>query len=228
MRKYDREEYELLEKLSKYPMSTFMLLGFITNYYAGTYNPSQEILHKQFIYDGASPLVYNREEYLVTICQKVIQDNQLDDDIKIEPTKDDFNKTSGTCVFSKSICNYLDSIGYEDIYLGKKDLDIFFIGLVKPPFGTYPTGLLQRLSFLVGSYLNHQSSVKGEFRLANNYKKVNLIRTFISDLAEEDDILEHISRFRTPYTHQLKINTDGSLWSLIEEQISILKNEQTK
>lgn len=189
MRKYSLKNTETIKRLSKYPMSVFRLFGYITNYYAGAFNPEKAVIDRHFISNVHDKIIHNKKEYLIKICSTIFIELKLENALKVETTNDDFNKTTQYTILSDNICEYLLSTGYKDVIAGKKGINELFIGLVKPTIGIFPTALLQRLEFIIGCYFYHQTDNEGEWIFYNNYEKAKLIYNFMFDLAEESDII---------------------------------------
>ncbi len=139
------------------------------------------------------------------ICFQLLEELELDNDIQIKEEGDHF------VIESQSICTYLESLDWREI----KEM---FISLMKPPYGTYPLALNQRMEFLVGSYLFHGKN-SGELIFYNNYQKASLIHQFMVEMADETDFICFTSKFCTPNIHKIELNTDGYLWKTLEQRM---------
>lgn len=211
--RFSENELIVLGEKSKYPLCVFRLFGYITNFYASCLNSKENIISTQYIYDKKNTKIKIYE--LEKICIDVIQKLGFNNDIRIEEEVSEGERRYS--LFSSSISKYLISIGYiETLWNG--DITSFFLPLDKNKM--YPIALLQRLEFLIGSYLSEQTNIEGEWCFCNNKQKMMFVLDCLYLFADEEDNLNLISFFRIPHVHRIKLNTDGYLWRKIKDSIT--------
>lgn len=213
LKKLSNEDIILLKRGSKYPLSVFRLLGYITSFYAGSLNLEKGIIESIFTYDFEENNGSHKIKQIEKICLKVIEETDLNNDLNITIKCDDFNKSTTYILSSPNICNYMLPI------IKTKDLLSLFIPTMKPIIGLFPLALLQRFEFLVGTYLSHQTDIEGEWRFENNLQKFKTVFEFLYVFVDDEDTIQTTSFFRTPHIHKIKLNIDGELWSTIKENI---------
>ena len=207
MNKFFTEEYQQLWALSKYPKSFYLLLGFTYSQYAGTFDMDNATIQKFITYDTVSELEKNKFYNLNIICSNLINDLEVTNDLEIKTDKITDNRVVVSFI-SGNICTFFKSISFKQI----SDL---FIGLFKPPFGTYALALHQRMEFLIGTYLYHYIE-EGKFIFYNNYEKTVLTHQFMVDLSDEEDEIYLTSKFMTPHCHKIELNKEGVLWATMK------------
>lgn len=205
------EEYQQVWQVSKYPRSFYTLWGFVMGRYAETYEPEQGVVQRFFLapHEKAGQ---KRIANLEKLCRELIREAGLIDDLEMQqlPMKHHHPKVE-IRITSRSICDYIPKVepGLEDSY---------FNPLFKPPVGTYALSLNQRLEFVAGAYLQHQSD-EHSFLFHNNTEKALLVYRLLINLADEEDEVAMKSTFRTPYTHRITLNEKGSLWKNLRRAI---------
>ena len=202
---------------NNYPFSFYRLLGFILNFYGGTYHPEKGILQSILI------LASNKKEetkvlYLKEICCLFFSETGLDNDLNIIIEKDHEEQTVNYILSSFNICNYLSQVGYNDIFFQLEQSVLEFKSIT----------LRQRVEFLVGSYASHGILENtGEWKFYNNYQKMMLVHCFIINLADEGCFINVVSCLGTPHVHTISMDINDDLWKKIEQELMNMKPDKT-
>lgn len=213
MHSFTEDELQLVWRCSKYPASFYRMIGYLLNYYGGTFNPDKAIVNRISVCDEDVRLKGEKDSLteFTVLCKVFIRDTGIICDLEVNTERHSLDKITTYVFVSKNICDYIIRAGYST------PMDLF-ITLFKPPYGSYPTALEQRLEFIVGAYLYHRSKQDGEWIFFNNYKKAIMVHDFMIALVEEDDIIRMTSKFLIPHVHKIELNTDGPLWNRIKER----------
>lgn len=214
------EEFNTLEywSLSKYPKSFYRLLGIVLDYYAGSYSPNRQIIQQYTKFESPK----NYTDWSIDKVEKVIltfmSDLNLLNDLKIEKNLIEENKDKSKSIYSikiksQSVCSYLESIDFQNV-------SHLFVPLSRSTTQMYHLALLQRLEFILGTYINAYKGKKSTWIFFNNFQKFNLVYEFMTNLADEEDIINTESKFLTPHSHSITLNTEGNLWKIIDKQLN--------
>lgn len=216
--RYNYAEYDSdVWQLSKYPVTYYRLLGIVLSYYAGSFNPKENIVQQYTrCHYTDSYIDWKISKVSRAISGLLLDLNQSNDLIIEEVLKEEnldkkYNK-SFIRIFSENTCSYLKSVEYDDIS------DLFM-----PCFGVSNDirllGQLQRLEFICGAYISGYRGQDAEWVFSNNLEKFQLIYKYMIELGEEDDVVRSRSIFSTPHSHRINLNTDGNLWKSIKENL---------
>jgi hypothetical protein len=193
--------------------SIYYLLGHIDNY-SGGFSSNDGIFKRISFLDFDWKIdneKINKSERLIEMCQNILNENKLQDDIHIE--KWEGNK--GLTIFSKNVISLINNfITEKSEWLGREHFEIN-----KDVFDKFErwdensNSYKQRLNFLFG--VIDANGIENEFYFYNGYDKCLLTQYVLRCFADEDDQITLKSYFKTPWVDILTINKEGDIWKNI-------------
>ena len=198
--------------------SLFYLLGHIDNY-SGGFSSNDGILKRISFLDfdwKVDNEKIHKSERLIKICQTVLDENNLYNDIEIE----NWDENKGITIFSKNLVGLIDNfITKKSEFLGRDNFEIsndIFDDFER--WNKNSMSYKQHLNFLYG--VIDSNGTGNEFYFFNDYNKCLLTQYVLRCFADEEDQIYLESRFRTPWVDKLTINKNGEIWKRIIKKYS--------
>lgn len=206
-------------KLSKHPASFYRLFGILLSYYCGSYNPKEYIVQRLTRYYDTNHYIdwaiHQIEKAISTLLSELKLPNDLisEEIIREENTDKKYN-SSTIKLFSVNVCSFFNSIEYDS----PSDLFVPYFNVSKD---IRILAEQQRMEFICGTYIGTNRGEEATWRFSNNFKKFQLVYQYMVELGDEDDIITSTTRFTTPNSHTITLNTRGNLWKNIKERLDI-------
>lgn len=193
--------------------SIYYLLGHIDNY-SGGFSFNEEIFKRisflNFDWKIDSEKI-RKSEKLIKMCQTILNENKLPDDIHIEK----WEENKGITIFSKNLTSLVnDFIIKKSEWHGRESFKInkdIFDKLER--WDENSNSYKQRLYFLYG--VIDSNGIENEFYFYNGYDKCLLTQYVLRCFADEDDQIFQESYFKTPWVDKISINKKGDIWNKI-------------
>ena len=192
--------------------SLFYLLGHIDNY-CGGFSSIDGIFKRISFLDfdwKVDKEKIRKSEKLLKMCQTVLTENKLSNDIQIEK----WNNNKGITISSKNLVDLIDNFILKKSEFFGRDFFEIDIGVFDDfeRRNKNSNSYKQHLNYLYG--VIDSNGIENEFYFFNCYDKCLLTQYVLRCFADEKDQINLESHFKTPWVDKLTINKNGDIWKI--------------